>query len=163
MTTIRILALFATCSLTPVLACSHVQQVADDCHATSEIVSEIDRIIAHDTYEAEIAALNLAICIARDAVTKEQAAVSSDSSALSAHDPVANAKLMHAQAWLSAHGGPAPVTIKAGFPGGGHNCCWRTGTWSTIVNPPSCPAPSVPLTSSNLPSHCACAPVGLWC
>ena len=140
-------------------SCSHAQQVASNCNATAEIVAAVDSALAHDTYDAEIAAMNLALCVARDAVMKDQAAVATDATALSAHDPTANAKIIHAQAWLAAHGGPAPTTIKAGLPGGGHNCCWKSGLWSTI---PSC-GPPVSLTPTNLFSHCACAPIQLWC
>lgn len=47
-----------------------------------------------------------------------------------------------------------------GSPGGpGHNCCWKPGFWSTI---PSC-GPPIPLTPQNLATHCACAPIQLWC
>lgn len=46
-----------------------------------------------------------------------------------------------------------------GLPGGGHNCCWRAGTWYTVA---ACGA-SVILTPVNLQAHCSCAPVGLWC
>jgi len=167
MTTIRILALFATCSLTPVLACSHVQQTAEDCakQVTPELVGRVDAVLGGDAYETalEVIGKDVALCVLRAAVIAVEKEAAGDSTALSAHDPAANAKIIHAQSWLAAHGGPVPSTIKAGLPGGGHNCCWRSGTWSTIVSPPSCPAPSVPLTPSNLPSHCSCAPVGLWC
>jgi hypothetical protein len=58
----------------------------------------------------------------------------------------------------------APFSVVPdGLPGGGHFCCWRSGVWSTIVNPPNCPAPSIALTPSNLASHCSCAPFQLWC
>lgn len=53
------------------------------------------------------------------------------------------------------------VPTSEGLPGGGHCCRWRAGIWNTLSTP-SC-GPSIPLSPANLSSHCACAPIALWC
>ncbi|TAL29034.1 MAG: hypothetical protein EPN98_21570 [Phenylobacterium sp.] len=148
---------FFLIAIPAVPSCAHVEKVATDCNATADVVAAVDRVLAHDAYDAEIAALNLALCVARDAVAKDQAAVSADATALSAHDPLANAKLVHAQAWLAAHGGQAPVTIKAGLPGGGGGggwCCFHPnggGIWHVGEVVPD----GTLVTSGNIAGLCA--------
>lgn len=117
------------------------------------------------TLEAELPAVldQLKECVARLAAEEVQHELTALIEAKAAAPEVANAVPIdvaraRVDAWLLAHGGPA-APIKKGLPGGGHNCCWKPGIWSTI---PSC-GPPVALTPSNLSSHCSCAPIQLWC
>lgn len=152
-------------ALPSVPSCAHVAQPAEGCarEVTADLIKTVASDLARADYDDALKAVeaSVGLCALKVAVQDAENAAASDSAALAAHDPTATAIVAHAQAWLAAHGGPpvSTTTIKAGLPGGGHNCCMKPGFWSTI---PSC-GPPISLTSANLASHCGCAPIQLWC
>jgi hypothetical protein len=100
MTLVRILAIFASCSLAPAFAgCATTRGAAKVCAVDMSIINEVGAALARDDWAKQLEALaaRYTLCV----LNRDVEAVITPSGAKV--DPVV---LEHGRAWLAAHGGP---------------------------------------------------------
>lgn len=135
----RPLALTLILPVATMLACSHVQQAAEDvCKASPDLIKTVSSVLGDSDYDAELAKIATTLCALEDAVGQVTASAGVKATS-------ETAVYSHGRAWLDKHVG---AVLEEGQP---PKCCFHVGGHS--INTPAC-GNGVSVTLTNFSRLC---------